>query len=142
MQWSACFLTNVKPMTRTVQVSDEEREAILADILDRNALRRRAGLPPYDIEHQAAVEIAELADALFEDRLRPFVEKFYRAINGEPGVVGRMVQHLQVYQTAENALQKEKGIVRPRPVAFDLEKFLKKYKSGRLTDWRGAFSPI
>ena len=72
----------------SVEVSEEDREAILKDILERNALRRRAGIPPYDVEAQAEREAADLADAMYEDRLRPYVELFYDQIVGSPGLAG------------------------------------------------------
>lgn len=126
----------------SVEVSEEDKEAILKDILERNALRRRAGIPPYDVEAQAEGEIADLADAMYEDRLRPYVELFYNQIVGSPGLAGRVAQHIEVYQAAEEALLNQEGIVRPRPVGFDIIKFIAKYEEGRLKDWGGAFTPV
>lgn len=129
-------------LVRTVVVSEEEKEAIIKDILERNIIRRRAGLPPYDVHAQADSEVADLADAMYEDRLRPYVERFYKQIEGSPGIAGRVTQHIKVYQAAEAALLDNEGIVRPRPVGFDITKFIIKYEQGRLKDWGGAFTPI
>ena len=133
----------IKALTlTTIRVSDEDNEAIMLDILERNVLRRRAGLPPYDVEAQTEIETADLADAMYEDQLRPYVERIYRATDGSPGLAGRIAHHIQVYQAAEAALRDEHGIVRPRPVGFDLVKFIAKYQRGELRDWGGAFSPV
>lgn len=129
-------------LVRTVVVSGEDKEAILKDILERNIIRRRAGLPPYDVHAQADSEVADLADAMYEDRLRPYVERFYKQIEGWPGIASRVTQHITVYQAAEAALLDNEGIVRPRPVGFDIAKFITKYEQGRLKDWGGAFTPI
>lgn len=125
---------------RTVVVSDEDKEAILRDIPERNLIRRRAGLPPYDVHAQADSEAADLADAMYEDRLRPYVERYYKQIEGSPGIAGRVTQHIAVYQAAEAALFEAEGIVRPRPVGFDITKFIIKYEQGRLKDWGGAIT--
>ena len=127
---------------RTVEVSDEDREAILKDIIERNTIRRRAGLPPYDVDAQAESEVADLADAMYEDRLRPYVERFYGQIEGFPGLPGRVIQHIQVYQASEAALFDDEGISRPRPVGFDITKFIIKYEQGGLKEWGGAFTPV
>ncbi|MEM8979477.1 MAG: hypothetical protein AAGD04_08330 [Pseudomonadota bacterium] len=129
-------------LVRTVVVSDEDKEAILKDILERNTIRRRAGLPPYDVDAQAQSEVADLADAMYEDRLRPYVERLYNQIEGSPGIAGRVTQHIAVYQAAEAALFDNEGIVRPRPVGFDITKFIIKYEQGKLKDWGGAFTPV
>lgn len=132
--------TNGQPVS-TVVVSDEDKEAILRDILERNVIRRRAGLPPFDVHAQADSEAADLADAMYEDRLRPYVKRFYEQIEGSPGIAGRITQHIGVYQAAEAALFDNEGIVRPRPVGFDIAKFIIKYEQGKLKEWGGAFTP-
>lgn len=141
MSQELCRNKNDQPV-RTVVVPDEDKEAILKDILERNIIRRRAGLPPYDVHAQADSEAADLADAMYEDRLRPYVERYYEQIEGSPGIVGRVAQHIGVYQAAEAALFDDEGIVRPRPVGFDITKFIIKYEQGGLKAWGGAFTPV
>jgi hypothetical protein len=87
-------------------------------------------------------EIEELRDAFYHDRLQPYIEAFYRTTPGKPGLPMRVVQHIEVHRRAEEALRRELGIVRPRPVAFDLAKFIGMYERGQLGGWGGAFSPI
>ena len=126
----------------TPQVSLETQAAIRADVLQRNADRLRAGLPSLDVERQVEEEIEELRDAFYHDRLQPYIEAFYRTTPGKPGLPMRVVQHIEVHRRAEEALRREQGIVRPRPVAFDLIKFIGMYERGQLGGWGGAFSPI
>lgn len=122
------------------KVSQANRELIRVHVVGRNRDRVRAGLPPINVDEQVEVEVAELADAMFEDRLRPFVEQFYRDVVGSSGA-GRIIQHLEVYRISEDELRHQHGIVRPRPVSFDLLKFMQRYAEGTLTEWGGCFTP-
>jgi len=127
---------------KTVEVPRKHRDEIRSDIQKRNADRIKAELEPLDVERQIEIETAELADAMFEDRLRPYVERLYSEVEGAPGLAGRIKQHLEVYQRAEEILRDRHGLVRRVPVTFDLGMFMQRYQEGSLTDWGGCFSPI
>lgn len=125
----------------TPEVSQEDRDSIRSHAIMRNEDRACSGLPPYDVDEQVRIEVADLRDAMYKDRLRPYVERYYSEIDGSPGIAGRIVQHIEVYKRAEEALRQEHGTVRPRPVAFDLLIFLQRYSEGALKEWGGCFSP-
>lgn len=102
--------------------------------------RCRAGHQPFDIRQRLHREIVELEDALYNDRLRPFVEAGPCHTGVCPGVIGQILAHLEQYHASSVALRNATGLVRPHPVGFDIEMFLLLYRKGRLDAWGGAFA--
>lgn len=127
---------------KTVTVPEEIIATIRAECTRRNAIRIKNGLSERDLEAWVDQMVGAKADAIYESLLRPYVVELYKREEGSPGMAGRITQHIRVYSEAEILLRDERGIVRPRPVKFDMAKFVDRYSAGTLTEFGGCFTPI
>ena len=123
---------NHRPTIYNIEPTAAEGQRIRAAISKRIDNRSGSGLPELDSEAIYRQQIAALADDRYEAVLKPYLNDAYELYPGSPGVAGRLKQHLDVYQHAEQALFDETGLRRPAPKPFNLVRFLTKYFGGQL----------
>jgi len=97
-----------------INVTNADRERILAALWRRNALRRGAGMPLLDIKREFRREIANLETRRYLAHLEPFLIVALRELGGSPGIAGRIVQRLLATQIARRRLFETTGIEQPK----------------------------
>jgi hypothetical protein len=126
----------------TIRATDEQIAELRRYLDEENEDRRSEGVEPLDIEAELRREVVNFEHSLFMDKLRPFVEEMFEQYPGFPGIAGRIMGHLELYDAAIGALRDTHGIAPPHPIRFDLVRFLELYEQGGLDRWGGAFRVV
>lgn len=100
-------------MTASIKVTSEERQEILAEIWQRNAVRREASMPRLDVRTEFHREVTRLVTQRYLALLQPYLLIALNEIRGQPGIAGRLVQRLKGTQIARRRLLDDTGIDLP-----------------------------
>ena len=125
---------------RSIELTDAEKQDILDDILRRNEIRRAAGIPRYNVEAQFQQEATERLAAKYAALLAPYLRDAYDEVQGNPGLPGRIIQHVHASKLAQRRLEADKGVQRPGGETLDLGTFLGLYQRGELNSGKSAMT--
>ena len=125
---------------RSIELTDAEKQDILDDILRRNEIRRAAGIPRYNVEARFEQEASERLSAKYASLLAPYLRAAYDEVQGNPGLPGRIIQHIHASKLASQRMEAETGIQRPGGETLDLGRFVGLYQRGELNSGKSAMS--
>lgn len=91
-------------LTAQIWPTEAERLALWLELNIRQAIRKQAGLPLLDLNHEFDRAVTRMATARYRDRLAPFVTNALLSLPPSFGMVGTMKRYRTAHTVAVRTL--------------------------------------